>query len=80
MTTESEEKAKDFAKRTSNLNVLLAMKKCGDRDLANPTNFPRAKMVLTVACIGSGSRQVWSMIEEARKSFPVPSQIVIMKN
>lgn len=69
MTNETVERAKTFGRMTSDLKVLLAMKKCVDKDLEDPTNFPRAKMALTVVRIGSGPRQAWGMIEEAKKSF-----------
>lgn len=58
------------------MKVFLAMKKYGEKDLEDPTNFPQAKMVLTVMRIGSGSRQVWGMIEEAKKTFQDTTPII----
>lgn len=54
--------------------VLLGMKKCVDKDLEDPTNFPQTNCGLTVICIGSESWQTWGMIEEVKKSFPKPHQ------
>lgn len=56
------------------------MKKCSNTDLEDLTNFPQAKIVLTVVCIRLGSRQVWGMIKEAKKSFTKSSLIIIMDN
>lgn len=78
VTDESVERAKTFDWRTSDLKVLLSMNKCGEKDLEDPTNFPHAKMVLSVVRIGSGSRQAWGMIE-VKKTFET-SPIIITEN
>lgn len=56
------------------------MKKYGDKDLEDPTNFPQAKRVLTVVRIGSRSRQTCGMIEEAKKIYPMTPPIVIKED
>lgn len=38
-TNESVERAKTFGRRTNDLKVLLSMKKCGNKDLEDPTEF-----------------------------------------
>lgn len=53
---------------------------CGNKDLEDPTDSPRAKIPLTVVRIESGSRQAWGMIDEAKKSFSGSSPIIITDN
>lgn len=68
VTAESTERAKTFGRRIAGLRALLSMKNCGERELEDPTNFPNAKMALTVVRVGTGSRQAWGRIEEAKRS------------
>lgn len=80
VTAESIERTKTFGRRASDLKFLLAMKKCGEKDLEDPTNFPHAKMILSVIRIGLRSQQAWDMIEEAEKTFETPHIIITENN
>lgn len=66
--------------KSKELKILLNMKKMNYMDIENPNNIPKAKWILMVVRTGQRFKSIWSMLQEANRSFDVYPPLAFFDN